>query len=154
MLYRVTAELIADYPGLIAAREIFVDDQPIDGAYHPLYTASGARLTGWTYDYIQYLAGDRIVFLGIDGKLATFEVEPGIWRTEEAPSGDEAALRRYLTERLALGKPGQPVVAVPSAETQQGGDAPGDEGRDGGTSQRTDEDRMIDPDHVSEGPER
>ncbi len=130
MIYRVTAELIADHPGLVAAREIFVDDQPIDGAYHPLYTATGARLTGWTYDYFQYLAGDRILFLGIDGRLATYEVEPGIWRTEEAPSDDEASLRRYLEERLALGEPGQPVVPVTSAQTEHGGDAPGQEQRE------------------------
>ncbi|MCX7622497.1 MAG: hypothetical protein RMK01_05180 [Thermomicrobium sp.] len=130
MVYRVTAELIADYPGLVAAREIFVDEQPIDGAYHPLYTASGAKLSGWTYDYVQYLAGERIVFLGIDGRLATFEVEPGIWRTEEAPSGDEASLRRYLEERLALGAPGTPVVTIPSGQAQQAGDTPSDEQRD------------------------
>ena len=131
MIYRITAELIADHPGLIAAREIYVDDQPIDGAYHPLYTASGARLTGWTYDYIQYLAGDRIVFLGIDGRLATFEVEPGIWRTEEAPSDDEASLRQYLEQRLALGQPGQPVAVVTSGEPEQSGNAPGNQQTDG-----------------------
>jgi len=131
MIYRITAELIADHPGLIAAREIYVDDQPIDGAYHPLYTASGARLTGWTYDYIQYLAGDRIVFLGIDGRLATFEVEPGIWRTEEAPSDDEASLRQYLEQRLALGQPGQPVTVVTSGEPEQSGNSPGNQQTDG-----------------------
>ncbi|MCS7246548.1 MAG: hypothetical protein NZ696_02975 [Thermomicrobium sp.] len=128
-IYRVTAELIADYPGLIAARELYVDDQPIDGAYHPLYTASGARLTGWTYDYVQYLAGDRIVFLGIDGRLATFEVEPGVWRTEEAPSEDETVLRRYLEDRLGLGEPGRPIVEVVSREPEESRDTPGDEER-------------------------
>lgn len=130
MLYRVTAELIADYPGLIVARELYVDDQPIDGAYHPLYTASGARLTGWTYDYLQFLAGERIVFLTIDGRLATFEVEPGIWRTEEAPAHDQLALRHYLEERLALGEPGQPVVTVSSVEAEQRGNSTSDEKSD------------------------
>jgi len=116
---------------LMAAREICGDARPIDGAYHPLYTASGARLTGWPYDYIQYLAGDRIVFLGIDGRLATFEVEPGIWRTEEAPSDDEDSLRQYLEQRLALGQPGQPVAVVTSGEPEQSGNAPGNQQTDG-----------------------
>jgi hypothetical protein len=126
-IYRVTAGLIADYPGLIAAREIFVDEQPIDGTYHPLYTASGARLSGWTYDYVQYLAGERIVFLRIDGRLVTFEVEPGIWRTEEVPARAESELRSYLEERLGLGTPGQPIVTVPSGEAEKRRNAPSDE---------------------------
>ncbi len=123
-IYRVTAELIADYPGLIVARELFVDDQPIDGSYHPLYTASGGRLTGWTYEYFQYLAGERILFLKIDGRLATFEIEPGIWRTEEAPCQDEMALRRYLEERLDLSEPGRPIIDVASRQAEESRDTP------------------------------
>lgn len=127
VVYRVTAGLVADYPGLIAARELYVDDQPIDGAYHPLYMATGARLTGWTYDYVQYLAGEHTLFLTIDGRLATFEVEPGVWRTEEVPSKDEQGLRQYLEEKLALGAPGQPIQLVPSGEAEKVGNTPSDE---------------------------
>lgn len=114
MIYRVVAGLIADYPQLVAAREIFVDEEQIDGAYHPLYLATGALLKGWTYDYFQLVAGEQIAFLRTDGSLITYETEPGTWRTvSELPLDDPSALRDYLRDVLKLGTP------APAADTDK-----------------------------------
>ncbi|MCM8748907.1 hypothetical protein NET02_07115 [Thermomicrobiaceae bacterium CFH 74404] len=128
-VHRVVTDLIVDYPGLIAARELFIDDQQVDGAYHPLYLATGAKLEGWTYEYFQLVYGDQIAFLRADGKLLTYEREPGTWRTVgELPLADPAALRARLCEVLRLGGASE---ATPEA---QGEGEPEESGTASGTS--------------------
>lgn len=116
VVYRVVADLVIDYPGLIAARELFVDDEQVDGAYHPLYLATGAKVKGWTYEYVQLVYGDQIVFLRADGKLMTFEREPGTWRTVgELPLDDPAALRSRVAEALRLEEAASTAAGEPEA---------------------------------------
>ncbi|GBD15876.1 hypothetical protein HRbin26_00771 [bacterium HR26] len=126
-VHRVITDLIVDYPGLIAARELFIDDQQVDGAYHPLYLATGAKLKGWTYEYFQLVYGDQIAFLRADGKLLTYEREPGTWRTVgELPLDDPAALRARLIEVLRLDEPaGVAEEAAGEGESEESGAASG-----------------------------
>src|SRR4029079_7184293 len=51
LLYETVAGIVADYPGTIAAREIFVDNQPVDGKYHPLYLHGAATQPALVYDW-------------------------------------------------------------------------------------------------------
>jgi hypothetical protein len=126
-VHRVVTGLIVDYPGLIAARELFIDTEQVDGAYHPLYLATGATLTGWTYEYFQLVYDDQIAFLRADGKLLTYEREPGTWRTvSELPLADPAALRARLAEVLRLDEAESPTASPAAEHRPDAGEAVGE----------------------------
>lgn len=109
VLYNVVTELIVQYPGLIAAREIFVDDRPVDGAYHPLYLHGVALQPKMVYDWFLVQAGDRAAFFRVHGGQSIYETDRGGWSTvrkqlsqEESP----AAIKRRIKAWLRLrGKP-------------------------------------------------
>lgn len=84
-LYRAIAELIAEHPGMMAAREIFIDTESIDGAHHPLYLHGVSSEPVFTYDWILIQYGDRSAFLRTHGGRAIYETDRGGWSTVKQP---------------------------------------------------------------------
>jgi hypothetical protein len=102
VLYATVAGIIADYPGTIAAREIFVDNQPVDGKYHPLYLHGAATRPALVYDWFLIQNGERAAFFRIHGGQAVYETERGGWSTvkrqlsQEDPDGMRARILSWL----------------------------------------------------------
>lgn len=105
LYYRAVAELIAQYPGLVASREVYIDDQEIDGQYHPLYLHAaevrgmspsdryGMNVGGTTYDWFQLQHGDLFAFFDIYGERAVYRTERGTWSRVRRQLKDEPAER-------------------------------------------------------------
>jgi hypothetical protein len=101
-LFEAVTALIVAHPGVIAAREVFVDDHQVDGAYHPLFLHTGGRVTGFTYRWLAVTYQGRTAFVWCHGQQVVHESEPGIWRseptyfTQDDPPAMEQALRTWL----------------------------------------------------------
>lgn len=102
LLYQAVTELILAHPGLVAAREIFVDDQPVDGAYHPLYLHAVALKPAMTYDWVLLQLGEQAAFVRVHAGQAIYETDRKGWSTvrrqlnEEDPEGMQRRLRAWL----------------------------------------------------------
>ncbi len=59
IFYDVVATLIAEHPGLVAARELFVDERRIAGTYHPLYLHSIVTTPQMVYNWFEVAVADR-----------------------------------------------------------------------------------------------
>lgn len=81
MLYNTVAELILEYPGIVAAREIFIDDQPVDGAYHPLYLHAVSLRSAMTYDWVLVQYQERALFFRVHGGQSIYETNRKGWST-------------------------------------------------------------------------
>ena len=85
--FNAVTELILEHPGLTAAREIFVDDQPIDGQYHPLHLhavdllpeGKGINAARMTHNWFQLQHGDMFAFFDRRGSRAVYRTERGTW---------------------------------------------------------------------------
>lgn len=80
-LYAAVTELIVEVPGVVAAREIYVDDQQVDGAYHPLYLHGAAPQPTMLYDWFLIQYADRAAFFRVHGGQSIYETERGGWST-------------------------------------------------------------------------
>lgn len=102
ILYAAITELVVEHPGLIAAREIFVDDQPVDGKYHPLYLHGVSIQPALVYDWFLVQHGERAAFLRIHGGQSVYETDRGGWSTvkrqlqAEDPDGILRRIRSWL----------------------------------------------------------
>ncbi|HYI16707.1 MAG TPA: hypothetical protein VEX37_15015, partial [Thermomicrobiales bacterium] len=107
-LYASVVETIVDYPGTIAAREVFVDDQPVDGKYHPLYLHGAAVHPALVYDWFLVQHGERATFFRIHGGQSIYETDRGGWSTvkKQLTKEDDAGIRARLLAWLRL--EGQP----------------------------------------------
>ena len=98
---RAVAELIVDYPGLTAAREIYIDDEEIDGQYHPLYLHA-AELTGMgpddrhgvniattTYRWFQLQYDDLFAFFDKRGNRTVYRTDRATWSRVKRQLNDE-----------------------------------------------------------------
>ncbi len=101
---RAVVELIVENPGLTAAREIYIDDEEIDGQYHPLYLHS-AELTGMgpddrhginiattTYRWFQLQYGDLFAFFDKRGTRAVYRTDRGTWSRVKKQLSDEESV--------------------------------------------------------------
>lgn len=102
-LYQAVTELVVEYPGVVAAREIFVDDQQVDGAYHPLYLHGAAPQPAMLYEWFLIQYGDRAAFFRVHGGQSIYETERGGWSTvksqlsaEESVEGIKQRLKAWL----------------------------------------------------------
>lgn len=101
-LFAAVTEIIVDYPGTIAAREVFVDNQPVDGKYHPLYLHGAATQPALVYDWFLIQNGERAAFFRVHGGQAIYETERGGWSTvkrqlsQEDPDGVRARILAWL----------------------------------------------------------
>lgn len=101
-LYRVIAGLISEVPGLRVARELLVDDQIIDGAYHPLFVQTAEQGVNYQYDWfaLQHLAGEHPVFVRINGRQSLYRGERNTWvspGTQLARESEDGIRRRLLS---------------------------------------------------------
>jgi hypothetical protein len=91
LFYRAVTELIVEYPGLTASREIYIDDEQIDGQFHPLYLHA-AELTGMgpddrhgvviaktTYNWFQLQYGELFAFFDRRGNRSVYRTERATW---------------------------------------------------------------------------
>lgn len=113
MLYNVLTELVLDYPGMVVAREIYVDNEPIDGAYHPLYLHSVSLEPAMVYDWILVQYGDRSCFFRAHGGYTIYETDRKGWATVKKQLRDctaEEMRARILSWLRIEGAPDQSTV--------------------------------------------
>lgn len=90
-IYQAVTELTVEHPGLVAAREIYIDDEEIDGQYHPLYLhavelqqmgpddRTGVNMATMTYNWFQLQIGERFAFADRRGHRAVFRTDRQTW---------------------------------------------------------------------------
>jgi hypothetical protein len=113
MLYNVLTELILEHPGMVVAREIFVDTEPVDGAYHPLYLHGVAPEPRMVYEWVLVQYGEHACFFRVHGAQSIYETERKGWATvkkqlnKETPEG---ARKRILSWLRIEGQPDPSTV--------------------------------------------
>lgn len=88
-LYRALAELIAEEPEILVAREVAIDTEPVDGAYHPLYLHGVTRVPTVTYDWVLVQYRDRAAFIRTHCQQSIFETDRRGWSTVRKQLGNE-----------------------------------------------------------------
>lgn len=103
-LYAAIAGVVVDYPGTIAAREIFVDDQPVDGKYHPLYLHGVSLQPALIYDWFLIQHHDRAAFIRVHAGQSIYETDRGGWSTVKRQLSDEddAGIRARLLSWMRI----------------------------------------------------
>jgi hypothetical protein len=112
VLYAVVTDLIARYPTITAAREVFIDDAQIDGAYHPLYIHTATRSTRHVYDWFELQSPDFHAYSRIHGEQAIFLTNAGWWSSVLKPLSAEQPeniARRILGWLRVCGEPDSEV---------------------------------------------
>lgn len=101
---RAVTELIVENPGLVAAREIYIDDEEIDGQYHPLYLHAaeltgmgpddryGANIATTTYRWFQLQYEDLFAFFDKRGTRAVYRTDRGTWSRLKKQLNDEETI--------------------------------------------------------------
>lgn len=113
-MFQAVTELIIELPGLVVAREIFVDDQPIDGAYHPLHLHGIAIEPKLVYDWFLVQMGDRAAFFRLHGGQSIYETDRRGWSTVRKQLNQEPdidAIKRRIKAWLRIeGQPSPDTV--------------------------------------------
>ena len=111
-LYGVATELILAHPGLVAARELLVEERPVDGLFHPLYLHTAGHIAPVTYDWFELRGPDHLAFCRIGGDAAVYESDDGRWSGVRKPLVDEdrAGMKRRIRNWLRIG--GRPDPAT------------------------------------------
>jgi hypothetical protein len=124
LFYRAVADLISQYPGLVASREIYIDDQVIDGQYHPLYLHAaevtprspddryGVNMATTTYNWFQLQYAELFAFFDIYGERTVYHTDHGTWSRVRKPLKDEPTDRLAARIRGWLRLDAQPDPAV------------------------------------------
>jgi hypothetical protein len=111
-LFNAVTEIIIEHPGVIAAREIYVDTQQVDGAFHPIKLHTVIRHPQLVYDWFLVQSPDRAAFFKVHGKASIYETDRATWSTVrkqlsmEAP---EELPRRILNWLRIDGEPNEIV---------------------------------------------
>lgn len=106
--YGIVTELVLRHPGLVAAREIFVDDREIEGAFHPLYLHGFVTSPRAVYDWCTVETGEYAAYVRIDGRSALYATDSGNWSTVRKPliEEDREGIKRRLRAWLRIaGRP-------------------------------------------------
>jgi hypothetical protein len=103
-IYQAVTDLIAEYPQVSAAREIYVDKEFVDGTYHPLYLHAFVQEPMMVYDWFAIEADEQAVFIKITGEASIFRSEVGTWRFVGAVLKDATTdeLKKQFKEWLKL----------------------------------------------------
>jgi hypothetical protein len=100
-IYAVITELILEHPGLVVSREVYIDNEPIDGQYHPLHLHGaelstygpgdrhGANLPVLTHNWFQLQLGERFAFVDRRGNRAVYRTERETWARPRVQIEDE-----------------------------------------------------------------
>ena len=104
-------ELLLEYPGLVPSREIYIDNEQIDGQFHPLHLHAtelstygpgdrhGANLPVITYNWIQLQYRELFAFIDRRGNRAIYRTDRETWARPKVQLEDEPAER--LKQRIA-----------------------------------------------------
>jgi len=105
--FQVVTDMVLDHPGLVVAREIYIDSEEIDGTYHPLYLhaveltpdgAKGQNLARLSHNWFQLQYGDLFAFLDRRGTRAVYRTDRGTWSLVTVQIVDEPIER--ISERM------------------------------------------------------
>lgn len=103
-LFNAVTELIVEHPGIVAAREIFVDTEQVDGAFHPIKLHTVIRHPQLVYDWFLVQSQDRAAFVKTHGNASIYETKRGTWSTVRDPIGNETSegMQRRILEWLRI----------------------------------------------------
>ena len=107
-LYGAITELVLEHQGVVAAREIFVDDREIDGTFHPLYVHGVVTSPRVVYDWCVVETGRYAAYIRIDGRSALYATDAGGWSTVRKPlieEDGEGVSRRLKAWLRIAGRP-------------------------------------------------
>lgn len=103
--YAAVTQLLVEHPGLVPSREIYIDDEQIDGQFHPLHLHAtelssygpddrhGANLPVVTYNWMQLQYGELFAFLDRRGNRAVYRTDRKTWARPRVQLADEPAER-------------------------------------------------------------
>jgi len=103
--YAAITALLLEYPGLVPSREIYIDDEQIDGQFHPLHLHGaelstygigdrhGANLPVVTYNWIQLQYQELFAFLDRRGNRSVYRTDRATWARPKTQLVDEPAER-------------------------------------------------------------
>ena len=114
--YMMAAEMIVQHPRLVVSREIHIDADAIDGAYHPLYLHAiplgpespgdrhGVLTAATVYDWFQFQYGDSFAFMDTSGDRAIHRTDRDTWaRAVPSPNSElVATVRERLNGWLSI----------------------------------------------------
>lgn len=127
LYYNVATEMIVENPGVVGAREIYIDDQAVDGQYHPLYLhavalsnsgpgdRTGAVLPVMVYDWFQLQYGELFAFFDTDGSRSIYRTNHNTWSRVRKQLTDEPddTVRQRISSWLRIGGAPDPAVDAP-----------------------------------------
>lgn len=112
-IYHAVATTIVENPGLIALREIFVDDQQFEGVFHPIYLMTGALTKGLTYNWFAIESPEYVSFFMVDGASTIYQTDEGNWASvgKQLNEEDRDGIRRRILSWLRIeGKPDRATI--------------------------------------------
>jgi hypothetical protein len=108
LYYDSVTQLILDHPGLVVAREIYIDDREVDGQQHALHrygaevkpdTQHETRLVGMTWDWFQLQTAEYIAFFDKRGARAVYRTGQHTWSRVQRQLNEEPDTR--VRKRMA-----------------------------------------------------
>ena len=112
-IYHAVARTIVENPGVIAMREIFVDDVQYEGAFHPIYLMTGALTKGLTYNWFAIESPEHVAFFMVDGSSTIYQTDQGNWASvgKQLNQEDRDGIRRRILSWLRIeGKPDRETI--------------------------------------------
>ena len=103
-LFNAVTEIIIEHPGVIAAREIFVDTEQVDGAFHPLKLHTVIRKPQLVYDWFLVQSAERATFFKTHGNAAIYETDRSTWSTvaKQLSADDPETMKRRILDWLRI----------------------------------------------------
>jgi hypothetical protein len=112
-IYHAVARTIIENPGVIALREIFVDEVQFEGTFHPIYLMTGALTKGLTYNWFAVESPDYVAFFLIDGGSTIYQTDAGNWASvgKQLKEEDREGIRKRILAWLRIeGTPNRDTV--------------------------------------------
>ena len=112
-LYDVVTEIIAEHPGVTALRELYVDEEQIDGVFHPIYLMTGAVTKGLNYDWFAIENESYTAFFRVSGEQSVYLTDSNTWATvgKQLTEEDRAGKKRRILSWLRIeGQPDRSTI--------------------------------------------
>lgn len=112
-IYHAVARTIIENPGVIALREIFVDEVQFEGTYHPIYLMTGALTKGLTYNWFAVESPDYVAFFLVDGGSTIYQTDAGNWASvgKQLKEEDREGIRKRILAWLRIeGQPDRSTI--------------------------------------------
>jgi len=108
LYYDVVTQLILEHPGMVVAREVYIDDREVDGQYHALYLHGaemapgdrrGINLAGMTWNWFQVQTADSLAFFDRRGARTVYRTDRQTWSRVKRQLNEEPDER--VRQRIA-----------------------------------------------------